>query len=151
MNDSTGCATCPGAPDPATGPTRRQVVTGAGAAVAFGAPTLAGCAGGKGSTSDGADAPGVEFPASDVPVGGGAIKQGWVVTQPTEGTYKAFSSKCTHQGCGVSQIKDGAIICTCHGSEFSVEDGSVLAGPAQDALPEGKAEVSGDTVKAGPA
>lgn len=150
MNDSTGCASCPGAQDATTGPTRRQVVTGAGAAVAFGTPALAAC-GGKGATSDGADAPGVEVPAGDVPVGGGVVKEGWVVTQPTEGTYKAFSSKCTHQSCRVSQIQDNTITCTCHGSEFSAEDGSVLAGPAQDALPQGKAEASGDTVKAGPA
>ncbi|WP_037074637.1 Rieske (2Fe-2S) protein [Pseudonocardia spinosispora] len=74
---------------------------------------------------------------SDVPVGGGKIYAGQkvVVTQPTEGTYKAFSSICTHKGCAVTSIADGLIDCPCHGSKFKVTDGSVEDGPAKTPLP----------------
>jgi Rieske Fe-S protein len=69
-----------------------------------------------------------------------------VVTQPTAGTYKAFSSKCTHQGCAVSSISNGVIVCPCHKSEFSVTDGSVKKGPATQALPAEQITVSGDSI-----
>ncbi|MER6424610.1 Rieske (2Fe-2S) protein [Streptomyces sp. NPDC001137] len=85
---------------------------------------------------------------ADIPAGGGKIfkDQGVVVTQPTAGTYKAFSSKCTHQGCAVSEISNGVIICPCHKSEFSVTDGSVKKGPATQPLPTEKITVTGDSI-----
>ncbi len=75
--------------------------------------------------------------ASDVPVGGGKIlkDEKVVVTQPTAGTYKAFSATCTHSGCLVGSVKNDKIVCPCHGSEFSVTDGSVQKGPAKKPLP----------------
>ena len=68
----------------------------------------------------------------DIPVGGCAVftEAKCVVTQPSKGDFKAFTSVCTHQGCTVSAGTDGVIPCTCHGSQFSMEDGSVLQGPA---------------------
>ena len=85
---------------------------------------------------------------SDIPEGGGKIfkDSGVVVTQPTAGEFKAFSSKCTHQGCAVSGIANGVITCPCHKSEFSVADGSVKKGPATQPLPEEKITVSGDSI-----
>jgi nitrite reductase/ring-hydroxylating ferredoxin subunit len=75
--------------------------------------------------------------ASEVPVGGGTIlpdKQ-VVVTQPAKGTIKAFSAVCTHAGCIVSQVQQRTIVCPCHHSQFSIRDGSVVAGPAPAPLP----------------
>jgi len=74
---------------------------------------------------------------SQIPVGGGMIfsAQQVVVTQPTAGTFKAFSSTCTHQGCQVNQVVNGLIECPCHGSHYSIKDGSVQAGPAPRPLP----------------
>jgi len=69
-----------------------------------------------------------------------------VVTQPTADTYKAFSSKCTHQGCAVAGIADDVIVCPCHKSEFSVADGSVKKGPSTKALPAEQITVSGDSI-----
>ena len=69
-----------------------------------------------------------------------------VVTQPVEGEFKAFSSVCTHQGCTVSASSDGVIPCGCHGSEFSLEDGSVLDGPATAPLAEVTITVDGDSI-----
>jgi nitrite reductase/ring-hydroxylating ferredoxin subunit len=85
---------------------------------------------------------------SDIPEGGGKIfkDQGVVVTQPAAGTYKAFSSKCTHAGCAVGSVANGVIHCPCHNSEFSVEDGSVKKGPATKALPAEQITVSGDSI-----
>ncbi|CAM5332221.1 Rieske (2Fe-2S) protein [Streptomyces griseorubiginosus] len=85
---------------------------------------------------------------SDIPEGGGTIfkDKGVVVTQPTAGTFKAFSSKCTHQGCAVGSVANGVIVCPCHNSQFSVEDGSVKKGPATQPLPAAQISVSGDSI-----
>jgi len=63
--------------------------------------------------------------ASSVPVGGGAIfpDQKVVVTQPTAGQYLGFSSLCTHQGCQVTSVQDGFIVCPCHDSMFAIATG----------------------------
>ncbi|HSK26955.1 MAG TPA: Rieske (2Fe-2S) protein [Jiangellales bacterium] len=82
----------------------------------------------------------------DVPVGGGVITAAVVVTQPTEGEFRAFSSVCTHQACVVSSVADGSINCACHGSRFSIEDGSVENGPATAPLPEVAVAVEGTDV-----
>ena len=73
---------------------------------------------------------------ADIPVGGGLIlkKQGVVLTQPTKGKIKAFSTTCTHAGCAVTKINDGTINCPCHGSKFAIEDGEPTDGPAKTAL-----------------
>lgn len=65
----------------------------------------------------------------EVQVGGGVINtsERVVITQPAEGDFRAFSAICTHQGCTVSEVVDREIVCRCHGSRYSIEDGSVLA------------------------
>ncbi|MFF7388293.1 Rieske (2Fe-2S) protein [Streptomyces scabiei] len=85
---------------------------------------------------------------ADIPEGGGKIfeSEGVVVTQPEAGTFKAFSSVCTHQGCAVKTIADGVINCPCHNSNFSIADGSVKSGPATKALPAKEVTVSGDSI-----
>jgi Rieske Fe-S protein len=102
--------------------------------------------GGAGGT--GGSAGEVLASTSDVPVGGCAVfeSEKVVVTQPTEGEFKAFSSTCTHQGCAVSSSSDGEIPCNCHGSRFSLEDGSVLNGPATAPLGEVAITVEGDSI-----
>ena len=85
---------------------------------------------------------------SQIPVGGGKIfsAQQVVVTQPTAGTFKAFSSTCTHQGCQVNQVVNGLIECPCHGSHYSITDGSVQAGPAPRPLPSEPITVQGGQI-----
>ena len=88
---------------------------------------------GGGSSSE--DAPresgAVLVAAADVPVGGGVVlpEQELVVTQPSEGEFKAFTSVCTHQGTQLSGVSQGRITCPLHGSQFAVEDGSNVTGP----------------------
>ncbi|GAA3824811.1 Rieske (2Fe-2S) protein [Sphaerisporangium flaviroseum] len=85
---------------------------------------------------------------SDIPTGGGKIfkKQKIVVTQPTDGEFKAFSAICTHAGCPVGSVSDGTINCPCHGSKFSITDGSVTDGPAKSPLKEKQITVEGDSI-----
>jgi nitrite reductase/ring-hydroxylating ferredoxin subunit len=44
----------------------------------------------------------------------------------------ALHDRCSHRGCSLAdgEVKDGVVECACHGSRFSLEDGSVLQGPA---------------------
>jgi nitrite reductase/ring-hydroxylating ferredoxin subunit len=86
--------------------------------------------------------------ASKVPVGGGVIlpDADYVITQPTAGKFKAFSKFCTHRHCPLASVEGGTINCDCHGSKFSIEDGSVVNPPASDPLPESKVIRSGARV-----
>jgi nitrite reductase/ring-hydroxylating ferredoxin subunit len=90
-----------------------------------------------------------------VEVGGGLLLDefGIVVTQPAEGDFRAFSAICTHQGCTVTSISDGTINCDCHGSKFSIEDGSVVQAASgvnadqQDPLPQAGITVDGNEIQ----
>ncbi|MEU0071442.1 Rieske 2Fe-2S domain-containing protein [Streptomyces sp. NPDC006332] len=86
---------------------------------------------------------------ADVPVGGGLVvaQEKVVVTQPLRGVFHAFTALCTHQGCTVSTISEGAIRCPCHGSAFDITDGSVRNGPATKALSVRRVQVRGGSVE----
>jgi len=149
-------------------PSRRDVLRGAAvagvAAAGFG---LAACGGGSGSgnsqgsqngsggtgsgtdtstPSSGASNGGTDAlgPSSDVPIGGGKIygDARVVVTQPAQGDFKAFSAVCTHLSCIVGDVSNGLITCPCHGSQYSITDGSVRRGPAPAALAPKKIKIS---------
>jgi nitrite reductase/ring-hydroxylating ferredoxin subunit len=128
------------------GPTRRTVLLATGAVA-----LVAGCgAGGDDSGSSPSVAPGQELAkTSDIPVGGGTIfkDEGVVVTQPTQGEFKAFTNICTHQRCPVAGVSDGTINCSCHGSKFAITDGAVINPPATKPLPEKKITVEGDSIR----
>ncbi len=114
-------------------------------------PLMAACGS---SSSGGSSDSGVITSLATVPVGGGVILldakksvgEPLVVTQPTAGTVKAFSAVCTHLSCPVAQIKGQIISCNCHGSEFSLADGSVVKGPATQPLKEIAVKVDGANV-----
>ena len=85
---------------------------------------------------------------SDIKVGGGEVftDQEVVVTQPKAGEFKCFTAVCSHQGCIVSDVSDGTINCACHGSQYSIEDGSVVTGPATFPLAAEPITVSGNEI-----
>jgi len=119
---------------------RRIVFQGMGALGV--AAVLAACGGGGDESGEGGSGGGapeagaVLTPVADVPVGGGIVlgDQGVVVTQPTEGEFKAFSASCPHQGNTVTGVADGTIECSFHGSSFSAETGEREGGPATTGL-----------------
>jgi Rieske Fe-S protein len=148
---------------------RRNALSGA-ATIGLGLPLLAACGDDGGSTatepreSPSSSAPQSEPPASapttkgsapadgiattsEVPVGGGVVlvDDEVVITQPTEGEFKAFTAICTHQGCTVGDVTD-TINCPCHGSMFSIEDGAPTGGPASSPLQEISISVDGDQI-----
>ena len=86
-------------------------------------------------------------PTSEIPVGGGKIfaDTKTVVTQPTAGTFKAFDAVCPHQGCTVSSVEGGQIICPCHQSHFDATTGDRVSGPAPTGLTAKTITVTGDT------
>jgi len=168
LDDRTPTADAAGAPTP----NRRQVLL-TGGVVAAAAAVTAACgssssstasAGSPAASSPAASAPAASTPAaasstpaaaagiqvatSDVPVGGGKVleKEQIVVTQPTAGTFKAFTAVCTHQGCTVAGVANGTITCPCHNSTFSAADGSVTGGPANGPLAAIPVTVSGTTI-----
>ncbi len=133
---------------------RRHALAGA-AGLGLALPVLAACGGDDGegtatesdpSTENGGGS--VLAPTSDVPVGSGTIfpDEKVVVTQPSEGDFKAFTAVCTHQGCLVGQVEGEEIQCPCHGSVFSIADGSVVNGPATSPLSEVAISVDGDQI-----
>ena len=69
-----------------------------------------------------------------------------VITQPVAGTFKAFTAICPHQGCLVSEVAENQIVCPCHGSLFSAEDGAVVQGPAVEGLTAASIAVQGDSI-----
>ena len=85
---------------------------------------------------------------SEVPVGGGKIltDKKIVITQPRAGSFEAFTAVCTHQGCIVSSVSGGTINCPCHGSRFSVTNGSVVNGPAASPLAPVSIKVQGTSI-----
>lgn len=125
-NGLAGPAAYGGAPSP-----------GAGPASAAGASSAAG-----GSASD------VLASTAEIPVGGGKIltDKKIVITQPQAGSFHAFTAICTHLGCIVNTVSGGTINCPCHGSKFSIKDGSVVHGPAPSPLAAIAIKVEGTSI-----
>jgi Rieske Fe-S protein len=106
---------------------------GSGAAPSQAGPSSAGTGAGLSTTK------------ADVPVGSGKVfaDAQIVVTQPRSGQFKAFTAICTHQQCTVADVTT-TINCNCHGSKYSITDGSVVNGPAQRPLAAKTLKASGN-------
>jgi nitrite reductase/ring-hydroxylating ferredoxin subunit len=133
-------------PTTATHQVSRRALSAVATAAAVGSPLLVACGSGQKDTSSAANEQSTDSDesrdsshlasTSDIEVGSGTIfaSQEVVVTQPREGEFKAFDTTCPHQGCQVGSVADGLINCPCHGSTFSIQDGSPLGGAATSAL-----------------
>jgi len=79
-------------------------------------------------------------------VGGYAYNGNVIIIRSSATNYIAMSSICTHQGCTVgynSSVKK--LECPCHGAVYNT-NGTVLQGPAQSALTQYTATVTGTTL-----
>jgi Rieske Fe-S protein len=134
-SDGSDVANDPNTPSPSSTPTASESAEASSSESA-------------GESTGGADA---FAQTSDIEVGGGTIfpEDQVVITQPADGEFKCFSAVCTHQGCIVSSVSDGNINCECHGSAFSIADGSVVTGPATSPLAEQQIAVDGDAITLG--
>lgn len=144
------------AESPDMGATRRGLLLGTGIVGLTGALAACGNSEGGEESSEGGGSgaqPGGNdqglAQTSEIPVGGGKVfkEQGVVVTQPKEGVWRAFSTKCTHRGCDVDKVAGGTIQCPCHGSKFTIGDAGVTGGPAKGPLEAKKITVEGGWIK----
>ncbi|MFF4649244.1 Rieske (2Fe-2S) protein [Streptomyces sp. NPDC001380] len=173
LPDPCGCPCgCPcGAAAAEAVPRRTALLAGVGLVAAL----AAGCAAGGGGTlapaappsgggQDGTGSPGagsgsgagagagsvgqVLVRTADLPVGGGVVVgRTYVVTQPRQGRFTAFSARCTNAGCPVEAVAGGTVNCPCHGSRFDIADGSVVHGPASRPLAPQAVTVSDGSVR----
>lgn len=141
---------------------RRDVLATGGLLAAAG--FVAACSsGGTGMTGEPAESPmatpdgggaspsGALAAIADVPVGGGVVvpEPPIVIVQPTDGAILGYTAVCPHQGCLVSEVTNNTIICACHQSVFSAEDGAVISGPATTGLASADVQIDGDYVVLG--
>lgn len=80
-------------------------------------------------------------PAKDVPVGNAATfsvpstGDPGIVVQATKGQFVAYDAVCPHAGCTVNYYAANHVLaCPCHGSEFQLDTGAVMNGPAPHGL-----------------
>jgi Rieske Fe-S protein len=102
----------------------------------------------QGSSAAAQNGPTVLAQTADIPVGGGKIlaDKKIVITQPQSGSFHAFTAVCPHQGCLVGSVTGGTIDCPCHGSKFSIANGSVVNGPASSPLAPVSIKVQGTSI-----
>jgi 3-phenylpropionate/trans-cinnamate dioxygenase ferredoxin component len=73
---------------------------------------------------------------SEIPAGGLTaidVRGTRVAVANVGGAYYAFADECTHEQCSLAEegeLSGTTVTCTCHGSEFDVRTGKVLAPPA---------------------
>jgi Rieske Fe-S protein len=142
------CATCLSA---LAGCARYGTSSGlAGPAAYGGAPSsAAGPASAAGASSAaGGGAAAALASTAEIPVGGGKVltDKKIVITQPQAGSFHAFTAICTHLGCIVTTVSGGTINCPCHGSKYSIVNGSVVNGPAPLPLAAVSIKVQGTSI-----
>jgi Rieske Fe-S protein len=135
-------------PAPASASSSSGAPAGNGGPAQNRAPTQNGAPGPGGRPTTPAVTGPVLASTGDIPVGGGKIlaAQRIVITQPQAGSFDAFTAVCTHLGCTVSTVSGGTINCPCHGSKFSIKDGSVVNGPASSPLAPVSIKVEGSSI-----
>lgn len=75
--------------------------------------------------------------AAEIPVGSGTLFEidELIVTQPTSGDFRGFTSLCPHEGCVIDVFEGDQMICACHNSYFRIANGEKVRGPASGPVP----------------
>lgn len=87
---------------------------------------------------------------NEIPVGevkAFVVRGARVAVANVAGAYYAFDDACTHEECSLAEegeLAGTTVTCTCHGSEFDVRTGNVLAPPATVPVKVYRTRVEGD-------
>jgi 3-phenylpropionate/trans-cinnamate dioxygenase ferredoxin component len=90
---------------------------------------------------------------SEIPLGGVTavdVRGTRIAVANVGGTFYAFDDECTHEQCPLAEYGELAgttLTCTCHGSEFDVRTGKVLAPPATVPVKVYPVRVAGDVLQ----
>jgi nitrite reductase/ring-hydroxylating ferredoxin subunit len=88
----------------------------------------------------------------DVPTNGiVAVEVGGarIAVANVSGTYYAFGDTCTHEHCSLAEgdLEGTTVTCMCHGAQFDVRSGAVLAPPALLPVKAYRTRVAGDALQ----
>ncbi len=73
----------------------------------------------------------------------------YAIARTAEGAVHVFMDVCPHGHCSLGNggaVRDGALVCPCHGSAFDLATGAVLSPPARFPLRVYPVRVEGDEV-----
>lgn len=93
------------------------------------------------------------FKTSEIPEGAvkaADVRGTRIAVANVGGTFYAFDDTCTHEQCSLTEegeLADTTITCTCHGSEFDVRTGQVLAPPALVPVKVYRTRIEGDALQ----
>jgi nitrite reductase/ring-hydroxylating ferredoxin subunit len=87
-----------------------------------------------------------------VPIGGLAVvdvRGVQIAVANVGGTFYAFDDTCTHEQCSLADgdLAGTTVTCMCHGAEFDVRTGEVLAPPAPLPVKVYRTRVDGDSLQ----
>jgi nitrite reductase/ring-hydroxylating ferredoxin subunit len=88
---------------------------------------------------------------ADVPANGMvsiAVNGVRIAVAHVDGSYYAFDDECTHEQCSLAEgdLAGTTVTCMCHGAEFDVRSGAVLAPPALVPVKVYRTRVDGDAL-----
>jgi nitrite reductase/ring-hydroxylating ferredoxin subunit len=74
-----------------------------------------------------------------------------VAVANVDGRLYAIGDQCTHRGCSLSEgeLSGTVVTCPCHGGQFDVTSGKVLAAPPREPTPTYEVQVVGDEFRIG--
>jgi nitrite reductase/ring-hydroxylating ferredoxin subunit len=89
---------------------------------------------------------------NQIPVGGIVavdVRGTRIAVVSVGGTYYAFDDTCTHEQCSLAEgdLAGTTVTCMCHGAEFDVRTGEVLAPPAPLPIKVYRTRVAGDALQ----
>jgi nitrite reductase/ring-hydroxylating ferredoxin subunit len=88
---------------------------------------------------------------TDVPPNGMVVVDvsgGRIAVANVDGVYYAFDDECTHEQCSLAEgdLAGTTVTCMCHGAEFDVRSGAVLAPPAVVPIRVYRTRIEGDSL-----
>jgi nitrite reductase/ring-hydroxylating ferredoxin subunit len=76
------------------------------------------------------------------------VKGARIAVANVQGVFYAFDDECTHEQCSLAEgdLAGTTVTCMCHGAEFDVRSGAVLAPPAVLPIRTYRTRVEGDAL-----